>query len=63
LYKFGPEEKEITGDWRKLHNEELRNNQSSPNTVRVIKSRRMRRTGHAASMREEKFMQNVVRRT
>jgi len=37
---------EVTGEWRKLHNEEL----TSPNIVRVIKSRRMRRAGHVARM-------------
>jgi hypothetical protein len=36
---FGPKRDEVTGEWRKLHNEELNNLYSSPNTVRVIKSR------------------------
>jgi hypothetical protein len=44
---FGPEREE-DGSWRKLHNDELHNLYSSPNIVRVIKSRRMRWTGHAA---------------
>jgi hypothetical protein len=39
---FGPKMDEVTGDWRKLHNEELRNLYSSPSIIRVIKSRRMR---------------------
>ena len=39
---FGPKRNEVTGEWRKLHNEELNNLYSSPNIVRVIKSRRMR---------------------
>ena len=39
---FGPKRDEVTGNWRKLHNEELNNLYSSPNIVRVIKSRRMR---------------------
>jgi hypothetical protein len=39
---FGPKRDEVTGDWRKLHNEELHNLYSSPNIIRVIKSRRMR---------------------
>jgi hypothetical protein len=39
---FGPKRDEVTGEWRKLHNEELNNMYSSPNIVRVIKSRRMR---------------------
>jgi truncated hemoglobin YjbI len=43
---FGPKRDEVTGEWRKLH-EELNDWYSSPNTVRVIKSRRMRWAGHA----------------
>jgi hypothetical protein len=39
---FGPRRNEVTGDWRKLNNEELHNLYSSPNTIRMIKSRRVR---------------------
>jgi hypothetical protein len=39
---FGPKRDEVTGEWRKLHNEELRDLYSSPNIIRIIKSRRMR---------------------
>ena len=39
---FGPKRNEVTGEWRKLHNEKLRNLSSLPNIVRVVKSRRMR---------------------
>jgi len=47
---FGPRRDEVTGEWRKLHNEELNNLYSSPNIVRVIKSRRIRWAGHVARM-------------
>jgi len=45
---FGPERDEVTKEWRKLHNEEFNDLFSSPNIVRVIKSRRMRWAGHVA---------------
>jgi hypothetical protein len=45
---FGPKRDEVTGEWRKLHKEELHDLYSSPNIVRVIKSRRMRLAGHVA---------------
>jgi hypothetical protein len=47
---FGPRRDEVTGDWRKLHNEELHNLYSSPNIIRMIKSMRMRWTRHVARM-------------
>jgi hypothetical protein len=47
---FGPKRDEVIGGWRKLHNEELHDLYSSPNIVRVIKSRRMRWTWHVARM-------------
>jgi len=51
---FGPRRDEVTGDWRRLHNEEINDFYSSPNIVRVIKSRRMRWSGHVAHMGEER---------
>jgi hypothetical protein len=47
---FGPKRDEVTGDWRKLHNEDLHNLYSSPNIIRMINSRRMRLAGHVARM-------------
>jgi len=51
---FGPRRDEVTGEWRRLHNEELNNLYCSPNIVRVIKLRRMRWAGHVARMGEER---------
>ena len=51
---------EVTGEWRKLHNEELKGLYSSPNIVRVIKSRRMRRAGHVARMGEGRGVYRVL---
>jgi hypothetical protein len=47
---FGSKRDEVTGEWRKLHNEELRDLYSSPSVIRIIKSRRMRWAGHVARM-------------
>jgi len=47
---FGPRIDEVTGEWRKLHNDELNNLYCSSNIVRVIKSRRIRLAGHVARM-------------
>jgi hypothetical protein len=51
---FGLKRDEMTGEWRKLHNEELRDLYSSPSIIRIIKSRRMRWAGHVARMRENR---------
>jgi hypothetical protein len=47
---FGPKRDEVPGEWRKIHNEELHDLYCTPIIVRVIKSRRMRWTGHVARM-------------
>jgi hypothetical protein len=57
---FGPKRDEVTGEWRKPHNEELRNLYHSHNIVRVIKSRRMRWAGHVARMGEKKGIYRVL---
>jgi hypothetical protein len=47
---FGPKRDEVTGGWRKLHNDELHNLYLSPSVIRMIKSRRMKWAGHVARM-------------
>jgi hypothetical protein len=47
---FSPKRDAVTGEWRKLHNEELHKFYASPNIIRVMKSRRMRWAGHVARM-------------
>jgi PAS domain-containing protein len=51
---FGPKRDEVTGEWRKLHNEELHDLYSSPSIIGIIKSRRMRWAGLAARMGEKR---------
>ena len=57
---FGPRRDEITGEWRRLHNEELNDLYCSPNIVRVIKWRRMRWAGHVARMGEDEGVYRVL---
>jgi hypothetical protein len=60
---FGPKRDEVTGEWRRLHNEELNDLYSSPNIFRVIKSRRMRWAGHVPHMGDDRCIQNFVGET
>jgi len=57
---FGPRRDEVTGERRRLHNEELNDLYSSSNIARVIKSRRMRWTGHVACMGEERGVYRIL---
>jgi hypothetical protein len=57
---FGPRRDEVTGEWRRFHNEELNDLYSSPNIVRVIKQRRMGWAGHVAYMGEERGVYRVL---
>ena len=50
---FGPKRDKVTGEWRRMHNEELNDLYSLPNIVRVVKSRRMRWAGHVVRMGED----------
>jgi len=60
LHVFGLRRDEVTGEWRRLHNEELNDLYSLPNIVRLIKSRRMRWAGHVARMGEERGVCRVL---
>ena len=57
---LGPKRVELTGEWGKIHNEELNDLYCSPNILRVIKSRRMRWVGHGAHMGERKGVYRVL---
>ena len=57
---FGSRRDGVTGEWRKLHNEELNDLYRSPNIVRVIKSRRMRWAGHVARMKQGRGVHKVL---
>jgi hypothetical protein len=50
----------VTGEWKKLHKEELQNLYSYPDIIRQVKSRRMRWAGHVARMREERKVYKVL---
>jgi hypothetical protein len=53
-FRIGPKRNEVTGEWRKLHNEELCDLYPSPRIIRIIKLRRMRWAGHVARMGEKR---------
>jgi hypothetical protein len=57
---FGPKRDKETGEWRKLHNEELNDLYSSPSIIRVIKPRRMRWAGHVAPMGERRSVYRIL---
>ena len=57
---FGPKKDEVTGEWRKLHNEKLSDLYCLPNIVRVVKSRRMRWAGHVARMGQGRGVHRVL---
>jgi hypothetical protein len=57
---FGPRRDEVTGEWRKLHNEELHNLYLFPDIIRQVKSRRMRWAGHVARMGEDRKVYKVL---
>jgi hypothetical protein len=57
---FGPRRDKVTGEWRRLHNEELNDLYCSPNIIRVIKSRKMRWTGHEVSVEDRRGAYRVL---
>jgi hypothetical protein len=54
---FGPKRDEVTGEWRKVHNEELRDLYSSPSIIRIMKAKRVGWAGHVARMEEKRRTQ------
>jgi hypothetical protein len=59
---FGPKRDEVTGWWRELHNEELRDLYSSPSIIRIIKSRRMSWAGISPNWGKEKHVEVIGRK-
>jgi hypothetical protein len=57
---FSPKRDEVTGGWRKLHNEELHNLYSSPSIIRLMRPRRMRWAGHVARTGEKKYAYRIL---
>jgi hypothetical protein len=58
--RFGPTRDNVTGEWRKLHNEELNDMYCSQNIIQVIRSRRMRWAGHVARMGERRCIYRAL---
>jgi hypothetical protein len=58
--RFGPKRDEVTGEWRKLHKEELRDLYSSPSIITIIKSRRMRWAGHVGRMGQKRILYRLL---
>jgi hypothetical protein len=57
---FGPKKNDVTGEWRKIHNEELYDLHSSPNFIQVIKSRRMRWADHVVYMGDRRGVHTIL---
>ena len=57
---YGPKRDEITGEWRRLHNEELQGLYVSPDIIRIMKSQRLRWAGHVARMGEKQRLYSIV---
>jgi hypothetical protein len=57
---FGPKRDEVTGEWRKLHNEELHDLYSSPSIIRIMKLWRMRWAGHVARIEEKRTAYSLL---
>jgi hypothetical protein len=60
---FGPKKIEVTGGWKKLHNEQLHNLYSSPSIIKITNSRRMRWTEHVARIGEKFEKKRTTRKT
>jgi hypothetical protein len=57
---FGPKREEVTREWRKMHNEDIRDAYSSPSIIKMIKSKRMRWEGHVARMGKKRDVYRLL---